>query len=257
MTTERIDPPYVRIANDVDVWIQDQVTPPFHRFFMSEDKTDILLTSDAEKDTTILELSSGHSVTPSSTILLNQGNLVYQCISVVSVTGNSVTVCNPLPITFYASGTTVTSGSIAMNIDGSITPKTFWCRIGPNAEPLDIVRLSVYMEDNLEGDNSKYGGLDALTNGTFARYHNAMDFNLGRFHNNSDFIYRGGAAVYTNKAGGGNYSMSFEFDLKHIYGIVLRLYPPNGAISVTVNDDLSGLLDHKMVAYGQVTLGEV
>jgi hypothetical protein len=45
--------------------------------------------------------------------------------------------------------------------------------------------------------------------------------------------------------------------IKEIYGVVLRLDPElKGVLTFTVQDDLTGLLQHCIVATGQITLGE-
>lgn len=243
---------------EIDVWIQDQTTAPFHRYFMTEDKTDITLTSSASKDDTILSVSAGHGFTATGEyMLINYGNY-FQQVLVTSVSTNDITIKTPIGIDLPAiSAVQIIRGSIEMNIDGSVTPVVFYCRPGNNSDPVDIQNLHVFMEDNIEGDDSKYGGISALTNGSFVRFTDGVNQNLGNYKCNADFIQYGGDSSYTSKAGGGNYSMDFHYNLKEKYGIVFRLDSDlNGVLQFTVNDDLTALLKHRIVAIGQLTLGE-
>lgn len=45
-----------------NVYVQDQTTPPFHRYFMTEDKTDITLTSAISKDDVVAKVQDDLSV---------------------------------------------------------------------------------------------------------------------------------------------------------------------------------------------------
>ena len=51
--------------------------------------------------------------------------------------------------------------------------------------------------------------------------------------------------------------MDFSFNLKETYGIVLRLSNDNyPIITFTVRDDLTDLVEHEVIATGQITQGE-
>lgn len=254
---ENFTPSKVTVANEVDVWIQDQTTSPFHSYFMSYEKDDIQLISGATKGAYSIFVTTGHGIETGKSILITYGDIYYQCISISGST-NEIRISMPLPIDFPIEGTKIVRGSIEIAVNGSITPVDFYCKIGPASKPIDIQHIHVFMEDNVDGDDSLYGGLSQLTNGTLGRYiSDAGDFNLGLFKKNAHFIYRGGKQTYTNKAGGGNYSMDFSFDLKSIYGVVIRLDNSiNSYLKITVKDDLTNLITHKIVATGQITLGE-
>ena len=241
---------------EIDVWIQDQTTAPFHRTFMTEDKDDITLTSSLTKGDTVFNVSAGHGFIAGHELLLLYGNLFHQT-TVVSVATNAITVDSAIPSGVPVTGTQIIRGSTNMTVDGSTTPITFYCRIGSNADPIDIIHLHVFMIGDSEGTDVLYGDLASLTNGSIVKMEDGIDINLGIYKNNQDFIKHGGIPNYAGKVGGSNYGMDFSFNLKETYGIVLRLSNDNyPIITFTVRDDLTDLVEHEVIATGQITQGE-
>lgn len=241
---------------EIDTFIQDQTTGAFHRYFMTEDKDDITLAASAAKDATVLTVSSGHGFDTDDHMLINYGNY-YQQTKVMAVSGDNITIESPLGLALPIAGVEVIRGSIEMNVDGSETPVDFYCRPGTNSDPIDVQHLHVFMKDSTDGSTATYGGEAALTNGTFARYENGVDQNLGLYKKNGDFVQFGAVATYNEKAPTDKFNADFAFDLKDTYGIVFRLAPSsNSLIKVSVRDDLTGLDQHRIVATGQITLGE-
>lgn len=239
----------------LDVNVQDQTSGPFHRYFMTEEKADITLVDTISVDDTSFVASSSHGFVVGKTALILYGDY-YQQSEVTSVDNDTIGIESMIGIEIPPTGTQIIRGSIEMNVDGS-TPVTFYCRTGANSQPVDIQHIHVFMQDNAEGDDSKYGGITALAKGTFARFTDGINQNLGNYKENSDFVEYGANSSYTNKAGGGNYSMDFAFDIKDIYGVVFRLDPAeNGLLSITIRDNLTDLLLHRVVATGQITVGE-
>jgi len=246
---------YSHYQKEQDVWIQDQITGYFHRYFMTEEKTDIILTTAASKGDKIISVSSDHGITSEDCLLIVNGNYTQQVI-VVSVSNDDITINYAIGKDLSIADTTIIRGSIEMNIDASGTPVTFYCRPYVNI-PVDILHIHIFFTDNLEGDDSKYGGIGALTNGSYCRQEDGDHCNLGLYKSNRDFIEHGAISKYTNKAGGGNYTMDFAFNTKEPYGIVLRLDPEKGEfLSFTIQDDLTDLISHRVVATGHLTKGE-
>lgn len=242
---------------EIDSWSQDQSTPPFHRYFMTEDKTDITLTSPVTKDDTVINVSSGHGFTGGGEyILINYGDYIQQS-KVISVATDAITIGAPIGMDLPTVGVQIIRGVIDMNVDGATTPTTFYCRLGAGATPVDVQHLHVFMRHSGDADASKYGDLAALTNGIFVRKEDGIDQNLGVYKTNQDFIEFGATSSYNDKAPAGQYSSDFSFCVKQIYGVVLRLDPrENGILKVIVRDNLSTLLSHRITATGQQTLGE-
>lgn len=241
---------------EIDVWVQDQSTPPFHRYFMTEDKTDITLTSPITKDDTVINVSSGHGFTTNDHMLINYGSYFQQSM-VTNVATDAITIETPVGINIPITGTQIIRGSIEMNVDGSTTPVTYYCRIGAYSDPIDIQHLQVFMRDGSDGDYSSYGGISGgLTNGSFVRFTDTVDQNLGNYKNNGEYIQFGAEANFNTKAPAGEYSVDLAFNLKETYGVVFRLVDNTYALTFTVQDDLTPLIEHRVVATGQVTLGE-
>lgn len=244
---------------EIDNWNQDQTTAPFHRYFMSEDKTDITLTSAIIKNDTEINVSVGHGFTAGGEyMLINYGNYIQQT-KVISVTDDLIEIESPVGIDIGVTGCQIIRGIIEMNADYSASPKTFYCRIGANANAVDIQHLHLFMLDQSPMDEAKYGGIAALTNGfgTFVRREEkGVGQNLGYFKSNSGFKQFGGISTYDEKAPSGFYSVDFSFNIKETYGVVFRLWDNSDYISMTINGNLSGLDLHRLVATGQITLGE-
>lgn len=239
----------VRVAGTVHNLTEDQSLPPFHRYFMTEDKTDITLTSNLNKNTTIIPVSEGHGFTTSHYMLINYESYIQQT-KVKSVDGNNITLDSPIGIPLPIIGTQIIRGSIEMNVDGSVTPVTFYCRAGVNAKDVDLQHFVVFIRDTADGDQATYGGLPALTNGTFIRYENNIDLNLGTYKNNENFIEFGAVGIYNDKAPAGEYSQSFNFDIIGTYGVIFKLHTPTDCIAITIRDNLTGLTYHRAVAMG-------
>lgn len=238
-----------------EIYTKNKTTPPFHRYFMTEDKTDITLTSPITKGESVINVSAGHGFTGLGEYCLINYLSVTQQSKVISVTDNAITLASPFCCSIPVEGTEIIRGSIEMNVNGATTPVIFYCRPGTNATPIDVQHLHVFMRDGSDGDQSTYGGLSALTNGSFVQYTDGVDINLGIYKKNQDFVEFGGAVTYNEKAPSGEYSTDFSFDMLSKYGIVFRLDPAlNGALTFTVQDNLTGLINHRVAAIGQTIL---
>jgi hypothetical protein len=253
----------VTTAGDgVDVYIQDQTTPPFHFYLMREDKTDIGLTVDANKDDTVLNLTTGHGFTapktPPDYMVLWEGNNFEQ-VKVIGVSGDQVTIDAPLP-SGYTTAATIIRGLIDLDLDGSTTPvEACFHFFGSADQPIDIIGGRIAMLHSSAGDRSKYGNLTALSDGegSYFRHDNGITINLGTYQNNQDFEEFGWEVTFDDKAGGGNYATTCTIDLKQKYGIAKRIDPGLGDFfCFTIRADLTGLNRHRIALFGQYTLGE-
>lgn len=239
----------------LDIWVQDQTTPPFLRYFMTEDKTDITLTSVVSKDDTVISVSSGHGFTAGGEyILIMYGDYAQQS-KVLNVSDNDITIESPIGINLPIENVQIIRGSIEMNVDGSSTPVTFYCRIGNNARPIHIQHMHVFMTDATEGTDVLYGGATALTNGLFVRKENEIGINLGVYKSNQDFLQfgSGNGHNYIERVLGTDFGMNFPFELKKNYGVVLQLSNSQEYIKAVVRDNLTVLTSHRIVATGHTT----
>jgi len=250
-------------GDGVDVYLQDQTTPPFHFYIMREDKIDIGLTAPVLKDDTVLNLTAGHGFTyPAIPLdyLVIWENGIYEQVKIINVTANQITIDVPSPVAFSINAVLI-RGKIDLDLDGSGTPINAYFRFyGPDAEiPIDIIGVQVSMLHGSASDRSKYGNLAGLLDGksTYFRHINGVTVNLGSYQNNQDFEEFGWDVAFDDKAGGGNFATTCTMDIKQKYGVAKRINPrTNDSMCVTVRGDLRGLNRHRVCVYGQYTQGE-
>lgn len=250
------------ITNGIDVHIQSQTSQLFQYFLLNEQKTDITLTSAVEEDDTVINVSAGHGFTAATgeMLVIRNGDAFAQ-LSVVSVATNAITVDVPVAIAFpITSG--VMRGNNRLNVNGSVTPVEFKCGFTyanqQGAEtPIDVGHVILSMQHAAEGDDGKFGGIAALTNGLYFRKQNTANVNLGNYQNNQKFRELGAAVTYPDKAPAGVYATAIDFSIEEKFGQVLRLDPgvPD-CLLATVRDNLSGLAYFTASILGSFTEGE-
>lgn len=242
---------------EIDVWIQDQSTPPFQVYLLREDKTDITLTSDVSAGDTVVNVSSGHGFTAGGeSLALHEVDNHFQS-KVKSVATDAITLYEPVGKD-YSTNAVVVRGSIEMNVNGT-TPQTFTLNLRDGLTPIDFQYVQITIHNaSAAGDDATFGDLTALTNGLrfYADYGELS--NLGLFRANSDFREYGAEVIYHARAGGGGtYGVDITFDLKRAYGIVLRLDPRLPmTLNSMVQDNVSTLNRLRVSLMGQYTTGE-
>lgn len=169
--------------------------------------------------------------------------------------GDTITLDTPLDYA-YLSGATVINADANMAVDGSVTTQVF--QIGPvgvgTGVEVDITKVIGTISDNLAMDDSKFGGIAALTNGVVLRKNNGRFLNYGNAKSNGDLaLFAGRSNEYTDKAGGGNYSVFFElkFAGPENHGVTVRLRPGE-ILEILIQDDLTDLLGFYGIAQGHI-----
>lgn len=251
---DALDANFFQGQKEIDAWIQDQSTPPFHRYFMTYDNDSIELQTSVAKDAYTFLATSGNGFTATGEYaLIKYGNYTQQSL-VTNVSNDTITIESQVGVALPVVGTQIIRGSIEMNVNGSVTPIQFFCKIGDNASAVDIQHLHIFMLDDSDGDTDTYGGLTKLTKGTFVRYTTStVCINLGNYKTNGDFVQFGADATYNEKAPAGEYSFDFSYELKKVYGIIFRL-TSDDTICVTIQSNLTGLTLHRMVATGHIVI---
>ena len=233
-------------TKELDVFIQDQHTPPFQYYLMREDKTDITLTSGVTKGDVIIAVSAGHGFlaaqTPPHYLVIMENDLYVQA-KVISVTDDNITISVPSGSDF-TTGATVLRGIIDMNINASGGEEEFVFNMRQGITPIDIQFASLTIWNaGAAGDDGKFGDLAELTNGMRLVKENTIDQGLGTYRANSDFREYGADIHYTDKSGGGGtYAVDITFDIKKVYGVVIRIDPriPD-ILKAIINDALQTL----------------
>lgn len=250
--------PAVNSKGKIDVFVNDQTNPLFQYLLIDELKDDITLTSDIVKDDEVINVSSGHgfvgSGLASGEIMTIWENNRYSQVRVKSVSTDAITIEYPMAFPFTVSGAKIIRGSSNLNIDGSSLEVDFLMKIQDFTIPIDISKVILTMFHSGAGDDSKFAGITALTNGLWFRKENDIDFNLGNYINNQDFKLRGAYVDYPSKGPGGTESTDVVFDLEEIFGQVMRMdSEKNDVFRCQVRDNLIGLTSFKVSMIGSYT----
>lgn len=241
-----------------DTFLQDQTTPPFHFFMMTEEKTDINLTSPVSVGDEVINVSSGHGFVVGSMIVISEGDAFEQAV-VKSVATNAITINIPSAGAFTTAAVVI-RGNRDLNIDGT-TPVEFCTRIyGVGAQvPIDIIGAKVTIIHDAAGDLTKFGGIPELTNGLYLRKSDGQQLNLANYKSNQDFEDFGWSVRFDDRASGlGEYGTIITIDMKKVYGVALRIFPSTeDFIKGIIRDNLEDLLSLRFMLYGQFTQGEI
>ena len=251
-----------RLVNGVDVFIQDQTSPLFQYYLMQEQKTDITLTSPVSEDDTVISVSAGHGFTGASgeVISIREGDLFEQA-EVISVATNDITIDIPVAKNFTVAAE-VYRGNINFNVDGSSTEVEFKYTINANGiTPIDVSKVIITMQHGANvPDDGKFGGLAALTNGLYFRKVDSTRINLGNYKINKDFIDLGAIVTYSDKAPAGTNGTNVVFDIKDVFGQVIRIDPREGDYLLGVVRDkidaAAGMAGMTVSLLGSYTEGE-
>jgi hypothetical protein len=241
---------------EIDTWSQDQVTPPFQYYVMSEEKDDITLTAAVSKGDEVIAVSAGHGFTGTGEFMVIQEGDIFLQAKVKSVATNNITLESPSSSAFTTDAIVI-RGLIDLNVDGSVTEKEFVFN-KRGGIPIDIQYIHVTIWNaSAAGDDGKFGDLAELTNGLLVRKEDGTDQSLGNYKSNSSFRDLGAQVDYNDKAGAGTYGVSICFRIKETYGVVLRFDPDTPDVfKVTVRDNLSTLNKLNISLMGQYTQGE-
>lgn len=249
--------------HEIDVNIQSQINQIVQFFLMSEDKSDIGLTSPAAKDAVTLAMTSGHGFTTGSTgyedwiAIWENGN--FDQSQVISVAGDNIGIRVPLARA-YTTAAVIVRGKINMSVDGSVTPKKFYFRPRQSTVPFDISTEMVIMAHSADTDDGKFGGVAALTNGMLYRRVNGYTENLGNYRMNQSFRDRGWDVSYPTKAPSGTFATECRMRRIEVHTQETRLDPRTGDyFEVTIRDAVNaGGTNTRLVlsALGSYTEGE-
>lgn len=244
--------------SELDVFIQDQTTTPYHFYMMTEDQTGITLTSPVSTDDMVLNVSAGHGFSIGDYLVIAEGDLFEQA-EVVGVNVNEITISLPFANPFTLSAEIV-RGRTDLSFDGSVTPVDFYAKIyGSGAiVPIDIIGAKITIVHESAGDFSLFGNLSALTNGLFLRKTDGENTNLGNYKTNQDFENYGFHVRFDDRAGGGGeYSTIATINIKEFYGVALRMRPDSSDYFLgKIRDKLDTLISLKIMIFGHFTAGE-
>ena len=233
----------------VRVQVQDATDLIHDAYFVNEISTSTLA-ADAVVDTRTIVLTAGHGFVTGEVIYING---LYKA-RVLTVVTNTLTVNQPINANFPA-GTAVYRMSSNMNVDGSSGRKIF--KIAPpNGVIFGIYSFKINMRSSADMDDTKFGGITALTCGLMFRVKkSATEYNnLFSARVNSEFQLRCEEVIYETKAPSGEFGMTMEYSFIK-KGVAARIDGSLGQeLQAIVYDNLSvaGVTFLSCVAKGQV-----
>lgn len=240
----------------VPVNIQDQSTKMLNLYFIKQLGASTTLSAKTTVDLRTIQVANATGFSAGNYIGIFGGvGRFYFGHQIGAPSGSTLTLDTPLDYEF-AIGATVLNFTKEMAVNGSTAPQVF--QIGPIGSPvglrIDITKLVVSVVDNLEPDDSKFGGIAALTNGCVLRKRNGVYDNEANWKTNRDIgLYAGVAPSYTDKAGGGYYGAYFDvrFAGQQNRGVTRRLNAGD-VLDLIVQDDLTGLVSFQVMAQGHI-----
>lgn len=176
--------------------------------------------------------------------------------TVLDVTSLTLTLDTPFDFTFQI-GDSVIITKRNLGVDGSVTPQTFVVN-GSNTSSVvifDITRIMIQMLTDTAVDLGKFGDLTALTNGLVLRKTDGVTNNIWNVKTNGDFAnlaYDFTTYAATNPAQGVNgIAVRYTFTGPDKHGTAIRL-AQNDSLELIVQDDLSDIIDFKVIAQGHI-----
>lgn len=236
----------------MDAALQDQTTPlRVLKFF--NPTGELTLASTVVVGARAMTVTNATGVEAGHILCFKQAGRQFQGI-VLSIAGApTLTIDTPFDYAFTAAAV-INYGSSAMNVDGSSNPVTF--RIGAAAgSRLDVTQVRIGITDNADMDDSKFGGMTALTNGLVLQYtRSGITYSVGNVKTNGQLRLTC-SGEYATKAPAGSYGFSAVCHLggQENAGVVIRLDGNTGdQIQLIVQDNLTGLTSATALVIGHV-----
>ncbi|MCK5616395.1 hypothetical protein KAR91_81790 [Candidatus Pacearchaeota archaeon] len=176
---------------------------------------------------------------------------MYRKITVIAT--NTVTLDAAIDIAL-TDGSDVIKVDTNMAVDGSITPVVFTASAAPG-EKIDLIRLLFSISSTASPDDSKFGGIAALTNGVHIR-RNINDTTyqtIAIWRANKDMKLDMYNVDYAQKAGGGNWGTNGRWSVFDGTGAVINIDNADGeTLECIIQDNLTGLLTYRMKGQGHI-----
>ena len=239
--------------------IQDQHSLALDLFFIQAQGAPTTLATQADPDETTLDLTDVTGFVAGNRVgLFSTTGIFYFGNQIGAPAGNVITVDTPIDRTFATGTTTVIRASDEMAVSGTLAaPQIF--QVGPvgagTGVEVDITRIMGYIQDSGTPamDDSKFGGMLALTNGVVLRVNNTIMSNIWNVKTNGEIGLLSYDSIYTAAAPAGSAGFRFRntYAGQAKHGVTLRL-EPGDTLEILIQDDLTDLESFKMMAQGHV-----
>ena len=161
---------------------------------------------------------------------------------IISIAINTLTIDAGVDVAL-PDGSQVDETSFNMAVNGAVTPQIFIMK-PRGTEEVDIMRMIIEMVHSAGGDDEKFGGITALTNGVHIRknINNGESYQtIAVYRSNKDLKNDMYDLVYGAKAAGGANSTTGRFTFDK-FGAVINLKASNNEfMECVIQDDLTGL----------------
>jgi hypothetical protein len=237
----------------VDVFVQDQTTPPINLYLYRTIATPIL-TATVNPDDRTIYVDSIASILPGDAITFYEGiNFSQSLVDSTQSAPNRINLKSPMDLT-YSTSAIVEIGDTNANLDGSGVIQEL-CIGPPSGASFDIYSMTMTITDNVVMDSAKYGGISSLNNGIVLRAENSIKRNFALIFNNIGFAQQGSTTIYDDKAPAGFYGVRHSINVRESAGVALRLDGiTNDKIKLLIQDDLRGLNSSFMTVLGHVVM---
>jgi len=239
--------------NAIPINVQDQHSEPIDLYFCRTVLT-TNPTSAENIDSKTVTVASVVGASVGDCINILENGRLFQAL-VQDITDSTITFNCPLDMAITTSAIVKVS-KWNMNVDGSTTSSIYKIK-PPTGVMWDINRIIVGMLDDVAMDDSKFGGITALTNGVVFRQLNHINKNLFVVSDNGGFRERSFDAQYLAKAPAGVYGFGVRktFNGQDKSGVSIRLDGDNGdELEIIIQDNLTALTKFACVAQGHVVI---
>lgn len=181
----------------------------------------------------------------------------FYCSDILDVVGNTITLSTQLD-NAYIAGSQVVTGSTNLAVDGSVTPVEYKLRLGNNSteQTVDITGIVIQSIDDGAVDLNKFSGGPVLTRGIlFRKTNHLVATNIFKAKDNyclSGLTKDFRAYEATNPAQAVNgFIAKIDFAGQGNLGVAIRIEPDEN-LEMVVQDDLTEIIDLKVVVHGHV-----
>jgi hypothetical protein len=238
------------------VTLQDQVTPAIIAPLRKELGVDVL-TADMVIDELVISVGNATGRVQGEVVLLRDvTNNRFSFFEIVSINVNDITVDRPIDFAYTVANSTVSYATDNLAVNGSVTPEVFSLRNSANPQiptTADITRIIITMITNTGCTLPDFGDLGKLTNGITLRHTDGEIRNLFNVKNNQEMAGIAYDLTFYTAAGQGQDGLAcrMTFAGQNKIGVAIRLNTDED-LQLYIGDDLSGLIDFRVIAEGHI-----
>lgn len=227
----------------------------FHRHTGITTTLAAAVTGGASAPSTIT-VASGVGFADGDPIQIESSAIIEPTFPTIVSGGGTTTLVLDRPIdNDFAIGDTVEQVTTNLAVDGSVTPVSFKL-LADTDQVWHIVRFLLAMVHAVSADDSRFGGIAALTNGCVLRGYNGTADQYRTFtswKSNFDIKMDMFDLTYTDKAGGGDFGTNGRGSIKHGTGAVPKINEATGDfLELLIQDDLTSLIKFNLKGQGHI-----